>query len=79
MTELILLDSSFNLKELKKLIHNTDYKIITFDFESHKSLKDNGINHSISDEYLSIEDFEKINKKSFDFVNGLKKKKSINY
>jgi len=63
-SSIILFDSSTSLEELKKLI-NHDVQIITFDYESHKSLLSENIDHEISDNFLGKEELESIQKKSY--------------
>ncbi len=65
---IIFLDSPFSLNEIKKLIQNNDYKIITFDYNSHKILLDNKIEHKISDEYLTDSELQNIQKNSYSFA-----------
>jgi hypothetical protein len=64
--EILLLDSSIQIDELKLL--KKIPKIITFDFESHKLLFKNNILHEISDEYLTKQDLCDIQNKSYDFI-----------
>jgi|SaaInlStandDraft_7_1057024.scaffolds.fasta_scaffold01570_10 hypothetical protein len=64
--EILLLDSSIQIEELKLL--KKIPKIITFDFESHKLLLKNNISHEISDEYLTKQDLCDIQNKSYDFI-----------
>ena len=52
---IILFDSVSNLDDLPKTSKHTS-KIISFDYETHKILKDKKINHETSDSYLSKND-----------------------
>ena len=55
---IFLLESS-GLSKLPKIIPKNS-QIITFDYDSHKYCQTKNISHSISEEFLSVEDFEKI-------------------
>ena len=49
-SEIILFDSSATLQDIQSILKNQ--KIITFDYESHKLLLENGISHEISEDYV---------------------------
>ena len=51
--KICLLDSSSDIKEFDAIIKSSEYKFITFDYESHKFLNLKNIPHEISDEFLS--------------------------
>jgi hypothetical protein len=61
---LILLESPFDLLELKKIILEKKHKIITFDYDSHKILTKEKIDHEISDNFLIENDLKTISKNS---------------
>ncbi|MGI0056564.1 MAG: hypothetical protein ACREAK_04230, partial [Nitrosarchaeum sp.] len=63
----VLLDSSFQLNELKKFEQKTD-KIITFGYESHKLLLKHEIPHEISDDYLTVQDASDVQNNSYNFI-----------
>jgi hypothetical protein len=64
----LLLDSKPKIEQIKELITQTNPIIITFDYETHKLLLDNKINHQISDDYVTDDDLEYIQKRSFDLA-----------
>lgn len=66
---IILFDSSSNFTTLKKLIIDKSSIIITFDFESHKLLLENDIDHHISDTFITKKNIEEIQKNSYHFTN----------
>ena len=61
---IIFFDSSSNIENLKS--YPTTY-VITFDYESHKTLQKNNIQHQISDDFLDVVDLQTIQKKSYHF------------
>ena len=61
---LILVESPFDLLELKKIILEKKQKIITFDYDSHKILTKEKIHHEISDNFLIENDLKTISKNS---------------
>lgn len=66
---IILVDSSASLHIVKQLLDNNSYaKVISFDYESHKALSRNNISHEISDNYLTEEDLQKIQKESYNLA-----------
>ena len=60
----LLFDSSSNVDEIKKFVEQ-DTKIITFDYETHKILSKNKIDHEISDNYISDTDLQIIQNDSY--------------
>ena len=62
---IIIFDSSYSFETLKKIMENDESVIVSFDYDSHKILSDNGIKHQISDDFLSTEDLWYIWRKSF--------------
>ena len=75
MKKLILLKSNFNFEEAFKTISLSNSEIITFDYESHKLLKDKKINHTISENYLLKGDMENIRDESYNLTNWFKNEK----
>lgn len=64
--KIILIDSITSIEEINKELTNySGVKIITFDYHSHYILKENNIEHIVSDEYLKNDMLEKINEASF--------------
>ena len=59
---IILFDSISDSDDLDHMISNDVLKIISFDYDTHKILKDKKINHEISDNYLSKNDLKIIQK-----------------
>ena len=68
-TEIILLlDSSLNLQKLKEtILIKKSFKIISFDYATHKLLKENFIPHISSDTFLESSDFKKLQRLSHEF------------
>lgn len=66
--KLVLVEGKEDVEDLKK--HMKDSKIISFDFESHKLLKNYGINHTFVEEYLSKNDEELLDNKTVELTTG---------
>ena len=65
---LFLVGSEFPTSQLIKQIKNeVNFKIISFDIETHKKLLDIGLDHEISDSYLSEDDIEQLQHTVYDF------------
>ena len=64
----ILFDSSSSIKELKRLLLQSTPKIITFDYDTHKILSKNNIEHEISDTFVDRNDLRNIQKNSYNLV-----------
>ena len=62
---IILFDSISDLDDLGDTISNGMSKVISFDYDTHKILKDKKINHEISDNYLSNNDLKIIQKTAY--------------
>ena len=69
----IFLVESSGIKKIPKLISKNS-QIITFDYNSHKYLKAKNIAHSTSEEFLSTEDFKKIDNLAKFFSEWAKQK-----
>ena len=65
---LFLVGSEFPTSQLIKQIKNeVNFKIISFDIETHKKLLEVGLDHEISDSYLSEADIEQLQHTVYDF------------
>ncbi len=62
---ILLLDNSIDLSKMKSLSKLNNFKIITFDYQSHKNLEKLSINHIISDHFLDDEEKIKIQNNSY--------------
>jgi UDP-N-acetylglucosamine 2-epimerase len=63
---ILLIDSSVDVSTIKSFIKkNSSIEIISFDFESHKNLKNENIIHEISDTFLNNYEREELQKISF--------------
>ena len=62
---IILFDSISDLDDLDIMISKNMSKIISFDYDTHKILKDKKINHETSDTYLSKNDLRIIQKTAY--------------
>ena len=51
--KIILVDIYTDLNYIKNKIHSENIKIITFDYQSHKKLKNEKIDHELSDNYIT--------------------------
>lgn len=63
LDKILLIDSSFDVTTLGK--EHQYKKIITFDYDSHKALLNNNLEHSLSESYLEISDLNKIETQSY--------------
>jgi len=61
-------DSSTNIEDLKKIIQENDFLVITFDIESHQKLNNNNINHILSDNFLNDDELDHIQTKCYSFA-----------
>ena len=61
----ILFDSISDLDDLVEMSSKNISTIISFDYDTHKILKDKKINHEISDNYLSKKDLRIIQKTAY--------------
>lgn len=64
LNKILLVDSSFKVFSLNESSHYK--KIITFDFESHKAFSEHGIQHEVSDNYLSDSELHELQKKTYE-------------
>ena len=62
---LVLFDSPSDFDDLDEMISKNKPKIISFDYDTHRILKDKKINHEISDNYLSKKDLRMIQKTAY--------------
>ena len=62
---IILFDSISDLDDLDKTASKNKSKIISFDYDTHRILKEKKINHEISDNYLSKKDLRAIQKTAY--------------
>ena len=78
----ILFDSISDLDDLVEMSSKNISTIISFDYDTHKILKDKKINHEISDNYLSKKDLRNIQKTAYlvsEWFNSDIISKYINY
>lgn len=68
--KIILIDGKEDVKDLEKEIKNVKYKIICFDFESHRLLAKYGLNHTFVEEYFSKKDKILIDEKTVELTTG---------
>jgi len=63
---IVLFDSTSDIDQLKDLVkQKKNLVIITFDYESHKTMLQNKIQHQISDDYLKENDLQMIQNSSY--------------
>ena len=67
--QIILVDVSIKIEAIKEfLTDNPTTKIISFDYESHRTLTNEGISHEISENFLKENNFDDIQKKIYEKV-----------
>lgn len=66
LDKILLIDSSFDVVTIEK--EHQYKKIITFDYDSHKSLLNNNLEHSLSESYLEMSDLDKIETQSYQLM-----------
>jgi hypothetical protein len=57
---IILVEGQEDIQILKSIITDSTSKIITFDFQGHRKLNQEGINHELAETYFSQEDISRI-------------------
>jgi len=70
--KIILVDSSLDFSKFMEVLKNKNHKIITFDYNSHKVLTKEKIEHSVSDIYLDNTILKNIQSESIKFSNWYK-------
>ena len=70
--KIILVDSSLDFSKFMEILKDKDNKVITFDYNSHKLLTKEKIEHSISDTYVDNTELRKIQSESIKFSNWYK-------
>lgn len=67
ISRIVLFDSSSNITDLQKIPSDTS-KIISFDYESHVLLEQNGVVHEISDHYMTRDELVNIQNNCYRFA-----------
>jgi hypothetical protein len=75
---ILLLDSSVDFKDVCQIIKEKNPDIVTFDYESHILFKEKNIPHKISDTYISQNDLQSIQEKSYLFAHWFNESKISN-
>ncbi len=75
---ILLFDSSMNFKDVYEIIREKKPKIITFDYESHVLFEEKNIYHEISDIYISKNDLDIMQEKSYLFAHWFDESKISN-
>ena len=71
--KLFLLDSQTSVKTITDITKNEkNRKIISFDYSLHELLSNRNIDHEISDDFLSEDQIQTIQKKTYDYVEWYK-------
>src|SRR5574337_736049 len=70
----LLLESKPKIEMIKEIVRTKKPVIITFDYETHKLLLENKIEHQISDEYITEDDLRSIQESSFLFAKWYEQK-----
>ena len=55
---ILLIDSSFDFNNLKKIINKKNIRVITFDYKSHTILENQSISHELSEDYLTDNQYQ---------------------
>ena len=79
---LVLFDNPSDFDDLYEMISKNKPKVVSFDYDTHRILKDKKINHEISDNYLSKKDLRNIQKTAYlvsEWFNADKISKHIYY
>ena len=80
MDEIILVEGKIDFNILDQNLFNNNLLVVSFDFESHKSLNENNIKHKLVEEYFSEEDKLEIDNLSLKLgTTWYKDKKIIEY
>ena len=77
-----LFDNPSDFDDLYEMISKNKPKVVSFDYDTHRILKDKKINHEISDNYLSKKDLRNIQKTAYlvsEWFNADKISKHIYY
>lgn len=75
---LVIVEGNNDVKILKNMfISLSEYKIISFDFLAHKSLRELDIEHTIVEDYFSEDDKSKIDNKAIELTTSWYKQKEI--
>ena len=77
MNKLILVEGVIDFKIINKKLFDNNSIAISFDYLSHKSLKDNNIEHKLVEEYFSKEDKNKIDELTLKFTTTWYKDEKI--
>ena len=75
---ILLFDSSMNFKDVYPKIKEKKPKIITFDYKSHILFEEKNISHEISDVYISQNDLDSIQERSYLFTHWFDEPKISN-
>jgi hypothetical protein len=80
MNEIILVEGKIDFNILDRNLFNNNLLVVSFDFESHKSLNENNIKHKLVEEYFSEEDKLEIDNLSLKLgITWYKHKKIMEY
>ena len=75
---ILLIDSSMNFQDVYHIIKEKNPDIVTFDYKSHILFKEKNIPHKISDVYISHNDLQSIQEKSYLFAHWFNESKISN-
>jgi len=73
---LLLIDKTISFKTFKQINHQFS-KIITLDYESHKIMKSNGIDHETSDDYITKKIVDEIENGCYEFLHWYEHKENL--
>ena len=76
---ILLIDSSFDFNNLKKIINKKNIRVITFDYKSHTILENQNISHKLSEDYLTDDQYEQIQEYVYKFSYWYTNEKFSNY
>ena len=76
---IVLFDKSISLEEINSIRNNKNSLIIATDFESFTILKENKIEQTLYDEFLTTDEMSKIQEVSYELSNWYSKEQLSNY
>ena len=76
---IVLFDKSISFEEINSIKNNKNTLIIATDFESFTILKENKIEQTLYDEFLTTDEMSKIQEVSYELSNWYSKEQLSNY
>ena len=76
---ILLIDSSFDFNNLKKIINKKNIRVITFDYKSHTILENQSISHELSEDYLTDKQYQQAQEYVYKFSYWYTNEKFSNF